>query len=790
MQKHIWFCLLIFSALSNGMEQLSLSRVDQMPNLPEPLHIIDWHQKAIDYDAFVFDFSKTGPYLPLIWTDTSQVNYPIDGFGMPSYVGRDGQSSGTAHESINTMGAVLGATLAGIDKSDQNGTNWVLMLQNYFNQANGEDIYMNNINARTGHTFWYELLPSIIFYQIYFYYPGMGDMDTQFVTTADRWHEACIGMGAGVNPWRVPNFNHTAFSLSTMQPVDNGVWLEPDSSAAIAWIGYMAYIQTGRQKYLDMADWGIQYILSCDESPLYDLLLCYAPYIATRLNLEQGRSYNVQKLLDFCFDGNRHGWGVLAANWGGYDCHGLTSSPSYAFLMETLNFAGAITPLVRYDQRYARAVGKWMLNLANSARLFYPDILPAHKQSSEEWSYIYDPQACIAYEGLKKEKWVYDKTDGENLIKGRLVSGTHMDTHTRNNVCQVLEEVTLPGGKDGLEHIWHISLNQGSYYQIVVKARTEDAGDADEGFNFSYSNSAEGPWTYLFNFNNSGDEFRWKAVNPSSNDFYIKVSDTDKTIGNYLKDRILIDEIYVHTQNSQIAPYASGDPLTWGWGNTDLGLYGSSYVGILGGMIETTNIPGILRIDLLKTDYYRETAYPSYLYYNPYSTAKNIVFDAGTVPIDLYDMVSQKFAAIDAAGQTEFTIEPDSAMVIVHAPAGGQIEDELFQPQSPNVPASQCYRKTIDGIAVDRFANLDLAGNLTPEYCQEIQASAYRLSADTDADCEVGLGDIYRVSYDWLQSGWLSGRVDINKDGYVNNLDMAEIANQWLQTSYSYWQVY
>ncbi|MFV1981616.1 MAG: hypothetical protein ACC655_10715, partial [Rhodothermia bacterium] len=71
--------LLVIMA-SNGSQtsaqQVAISRIEQMPNLPSPYEIRDWRQVAIGYDAFVFDLERTGKYLPLIWLNTSTVNYP------------------------------------------------------------------------------------------------------------------------------------------------------------------------------------------------------------------------------------------------------------------------------------------------------------------------------------------------------------------------------------------------------------------------------------------------------------------------------------------------------------------------------------------------------------------------------------------------------------------------------------------------------------------------------------------------------------------------------------------
>ena len=52
-------------------------------------------------------------------------------------------NNGVFHESLNSLGSVLGATLVGIDKSNQDELNYVEMVQNYFNSDNGWNIIMN-----------------------------------------------------------------------------------------------------------------------------------------------------------------------------------------------------------------------------------------------------------------------------------------------------------------------------------------------------------------------------------------------------------------------------------------------------------------------------------------------------------------------------------------------------------------------------------------------------------------------------------------------------------------------
>ena len=58
--------------------------------------------------------------------------------------------------------------------------------------------------------------------------------------------------------------------------------------------------------------------------------------------------------------------------------------------------------LVRYDPRFARAIGKWLLNAANAARLFYPEEIPDACQSCPEGKAIV--KNVIGYEAISPNR--------------------------------------------------------------------------------------------------------------------------------------------------------------------------------------------------------------------------------------------------------------------------------------------------------------------------------------------------------------------------------------------------
>lgn len=114
----------------------------------------------------------------------------------------------------------------------------------------------------------------------------------------------------------------------------------------------------------------LEFLCAFGENPSYELQLPYGTLIAARMNAEQDCSYNIDRLINWCFDwGRTRGWGAIVGTWGGYDVSGLIGEANdngddYAFVMNGFQQAAALAPVAKYDKRYARAIGKWLLNIA------------------------------------------------------------------------------------------------------------------------------------------------------------------------------------------------------------------------------------------------------------------------------------------------------------------------------------------------------------------------------------------------------------------------------------------
>jgi hypothetical protein len=122
-----------------------------------------------------------------------------------------------------------------------------------------------------------------------------------------------------------------------------------------------------------------------------------------------------------------------------------------------------------------------------------------------------------------------------------------------------------------------------------------------------------------------------------------------------------------------LTPFATGDAVGGGWAATNLAIYGSSAVGFLGALIEKTNDPRILQLDLNATDFYSDLSYPSYLYFNPYDIPKTITLNIGEGEHDIYESISESFIHEDVSGSVSISIPAKQAILVVVTPADGTI---------------------------------------------------------------------------------------------------------------------
>lgn len=392
--------------------QVSLPRIDQMPDLPQPLKIIDWKKKALQFDSLVYNFNNKASYGPLIWIDSSRRNIDQLTYGLYTVIGDvrqgPGRNNGEFHEALTSLNSLLSAGLMGIDKTSQQGFNFVKMSQNYFNSDNRWNIVMNNTNPKVsmlgggyGRDWWYNVYPNVLYYGVAALFPNVKNTEAIQHKIAEQFFKSDSILNG--------NYDYSFFDYSKMRGMRNHIPWQQDAAGGQAWVLYSAYHKFGDKRYLQGAKNATQVLLNQKESRFYEILLPFGAYTAARLNAENGTHYDVTRLLNQIFDGcqskdGRYGWGVIAEKWGNYDVYGLegsiTDGGGYAFFMNSVAMAWPLVPMVKYEPQYACTIGKYMLNVVNAARLFYPDQIDEKHQWLPKLKDL--TKGIIGYEGLRK----------------------------------------------------------------------------------------------------------------------------------------------------------------------------------------------------------------------------------------------------------------------------------------------------------------------------------------------------------------------------------------------------
>lgn len=406
--------------------EITTPRIESFPREGRGYRLIDWRQRTEDFLTFTLDPVRKGDYLPLMWWNETKAPWKETTFGFPSYVGMKNQWGvfGNAHEGIVTMGVLLSGALLGHDMTrylvpgSPEPVNLVRMQEAYFTPEDG--VFLNRIGGQSGGSFWYELTPSILAGALVAAYPGEESLAEKWRASCRRWAEAARHL------WQINDFNFQGYDLRKKQAVVRR-WREPDAAAGLAFLMQMAHAKwPGEHAFSHETRHALDWLCAQDKNPNYEFLAAFGVYAAARSNAEQGTNYDVGKVFGWCFEDSAvrgigphvkepaksDGWGVVSGRWGDCDVAGLVgvsrgalSTPKmrggYAFAMETFAYAWPLVAAARYDNRLARAVGKWMHAAAHSARLFYPDQLPPAKQS--DWAWASKHSTAIPYEGLMEK---------------------------------------------------------------------------------------------------------------------------------------------------------------------------------------------------------------------------------------------------------------------------------------------------------------------------------------------------------------------------------------------------
>jgi hypothetical protein len=548
--------------------QRTVAGVDAMPRLPGGIEIIDWKARAQALDRFLYDADRDTTSAGTFSTIADDNTY--GGWMMPAFYGDiRGASSATAaqQESITILGSLFNSSIAGIDKdvpypAGEPGETYLDTAKKFFRPTGG--VFTNFVGSSAGiptqqpyNDFWYVMLSNLNFYRLASLYPDWVERDPQvqqyLASIAKRMCDMVDKLGGKdfAFPDNVKGYNFDTDTVIT----SSNAGTQPDAAAAVAMILIYAWRHSGNPTYLEHARWAMDYLAGLTSNPYYEFAALEALTAASALNAVAGTDYDISKFMGWVI-GSRsayRNWGGNSFRSGSVDLGGATGEfTGREYFFNSIYPLTTLVQLAKYDPSWAKAAGRWALNLTNSARYFLPDHRDASHQSNPE--YIGKPEAnVLAYEAL------------------------------------------VPSGL-----------------------------------------------------------------------------------------------------------MATGDAMaSWsGWGTgpdvTNLATYGMIYTGVLGGLVEKTNVENLLRFDANKTDYFTADAgdgqaakYPTWLYYNPYTTVKDVEIDLGDAHQDIFDSTRGVYLAKDVTGLQTFRMLGDSATVLVLTP-----------PNSP-APVVSGNTTTIGGVLVN-----------------------------------------------------------------------------------------
>jgi PKD repeat protein len=177
-----------------------------------------------------------------------------------------------------------------------------------------------------------------------------------------------------------------------------------------------------------------------------------------------------------------------------------------------------------------------------------------------------------------------DQVASADLPLAGTVSGTYVATHADGGAVQSITE-RLSGGKPSksysyLSHTWQFSVVPGSPITLYANAWSGGSSDGDS-FKFAWS-SNNSTFTDLFTLPVNDFASVQSVTIPSSGTIYIRVTDTNRTVGATGLDTVFVDQLYIRSNNGTPAsppvaptdlqtssPTSSALTLSWQHPSTD-----------------------------------------------------------------------------------------------------------------------------------------------------------------------------------------------------------------------------
>ena len=345
-----------------------------LPWIPDHYKTIDWMERAKAFNEVLFD-TKTHDYMfytpGLFHTEEMKV-------GMVTLATDERKMDTT--EAITLITALLSAKQVGEEFIDGKAlTDLARKIEAYYHSDSGENILLNNQDLTSREqSFWQQVYPAILYFMLMDELEATENSEKLLLQLAESWYSVVMDLGGKS---RAVDFAYTGYDFKEKEPYDNGEWIEADAAAGIALMQYYAFLKFGDRKYMHSTMLCMKYLDEFNHHPGHHNLYFFLPYLSARLNSRENTNFNTNKFMEYYFTETHY-----QNNWGWFN--GLvgdrTENEGTGYLYESIMAINALVPLLKYDQRYAKEIGRYLLYTTQCLDDFFitNSVIPLNKNKN------------------------------------------------------------------------------------------------------------------------------------------------------------------------------------------------------------------------------------------------------------------------------------------------------------------------------------------------------------------------------------------------------------------------
>ena len=325
-----------------------------LPWIPENYQIVDWKEVASNYLERIFE--NRGQYFyeapGLYHTEKTRL-------GIISEVGEDPSVETVEAMTLITM-LLSHTTLESEVMPKSDFLELAEKVEGYYSLDEGENVFLNYMDTKSRDlTFYEQIYPGLLYFMLMDKIEATENSEDILRQIADGWHEVIMKLGGND---RLVDFAYAGYDFTAKAPFHEDGHLEIDAAAGLALIQYYAFQKFQDRKYIRAAQYCMNYLDTYKGHYGHRLLYFYMPYLAARLNDQEGFKYDVARHMGLAFEPTSENWG-----WLGPDqfAHGLVGSRTdyggTAYTFESIMALTALVPTLKYDSRYANEIGRQIL---------------------------------------------------------------------------------------------------------------------------------------------------------------------------------------------------------------------------------------------------------------------------------------------------------------------------------------------------------------------------------------------------------------------------------------------